>query len=327
MQKFKVYSFFKNYKLFFSIIIVFASIYLMNWNSFIEGIHKISPYYLFVAFIFCLINVFILGIRWSFMVQSQLDQSFFWHLNHFFKATFFNLITPAALGSDVYRLMSAKRNKNSQGAIAGFLIRERFIGLLGLCFFYLLCFTVFIIEKSLIDAPIVLKDLGTFFLFFIAGVFFLHFKLRWILNIFTKFLPQSWVIHLDQISTTVSYKSPFEFIYLIMLTLLAFLSWTLGAYFLTLSFELNVSFAAIGLVCVIAEFSRWLPLTLQGIGVRESVFAYVFSLLGLYAEWGFLVGALIYIINSASILLLFFFSIFNTRNNTSQLSEGKTFSS
>ncbi len=271
-------------KIFFSIFLFIFICYSIKWNNFIDGLNKLSFSYICAAFIFCFINVFILGTRWYFMVKVEFTQSFQRHLKNFFRASFFNLITPAAIGSDLYRLIETKRSNGNSSIIAGFLIRERIIGLLGFSFFYVSCLVWYLIERGFLMTAPIFKDVGLLLLVLIIAIIIVHSYSKFLINIVSKHFFKKWVISLNHLSTSLNYRSTLEFVCLTLWTLLSCLSWAIGAYFLTLSFDLPVSFSGIGLICVISEFSRWLPLTPQGVGVRESVFAYGFSLIGFPAE-------------------------------------------
>lgn len=63
-------------------------------------------------------------------------------------------------------------------------------------------------------------------------------------------------------------------------------------------------FEKLGLISILSEFSRWLPVTIQGVGIREGVAAFGFELLGFSGEAGFLVCAVAYLINSFALVSL-----------------------
>ena len=299
-------------------IVIFLFIgFSIKWNDFFIGVTQLSLAYVCIAFSFCFLHILVLGIRWYLMIRLEFSQPLHWHLIHFFKASFFNLITPAAVGSDVYRLVAMKNSKQDLSILAGFLIRERVIGFLGFCLFYLICLSGYIIEKSFLLTPSVFKDIGL--ILSLCGIIFvcIHLNSNFVIKISAKYLPKSWRVYIDQFNLSFNYRSMMEFVCLATLTLLGCLSWVMGAYFLTLSFDSPVPFLGIGLVCVVSEFSRWLPLTPQGVGIRESVFGYGFSLIGFLPEQGFLVGGVIYILNSIALIFLASLSVCvkNVRKN------------
>ena len=62
--------------------------------------------------------------------------------------------------------------------------------------------------------------------------------------------------------------------------------------------------AAIGMIAVLVELVRLVPITIQGIGVREAAYAYCFQIMGHAPENGFVVGAVAYALASLAVILI-----------------------
>ena len=54
-------------------------------------------------------------------------------------------------------------------------------------------------------------------------------------------------------------------------------------------------FAIIGIAAIISDLIRFIPISIQGLGVREAAFTYTFFLLGLDPEKGFVIGLVSYL--------------------------------
>jgi hypothetical protein len=68
--------------------------------------------------------------------------------------------------------------------------------------------------------------------------------------------------------------------------------------------EIKIAPAALGIVVVLAELIRLLPVSVQGIGLREGAYAYVFTLVGASGEAGFALAAVGYLALTVAILLM-----------------------
>ena len=100
------------------------------------------------------------------------------------------------------------------------------------------------------------------------------------------------------------YKTLREFITLFSLSALSLGIWYSALLYLAASMHIKILPVALGVVVVLAELIRLLPITIQGIGLREGAYAYVFTLLGAPSEAGFALSAVAYLALSLAIILL-----------------------
>ncbi|MEO0248899.1 MAG: hypothetical protein ABIN58_05020, partial [candidate division WOR-3 bacterium] len=75
---------------------------------------------------------------------------------------------------------------------------------------------------------------------------------------------------------------------------------------IALDLGLDVSWSALGTVAILVELIRLVPITLQGVGVREGSFAYLFKSLGESPETGFALGLVSYLALSMAVGLFGF---------------------
>ena len=57
------------------------------------------------------------------------------------------------------------------------------------------------------------------------------------------------------------------------------------------------------LVAILADIARWMPLSLQGIGVREAAFATMFVFFGADSAQGFVIGATAYVLLTIAMVI------------------------
>ena len=86
-------------------------------------------------------------------------------------------------------------------------------------------------------------------------------------------------------------------------TLASVLTWALAVDAIARNFAPQITLSESGVAAVLGEIARWLPLSLQGIGTREAMFALVLETMAHAPEAGFLTGAIVYILNTVVLLL------------------------
>jgi hypothetical protein len=65
----------------------------------------------------------------------------------------------------------------------------------------------------------------------------------------------------------------------------------------------TLPFLLLWLIAVLADIARWMPLSLQGIGVREAAFATMFLFFGANSAQGFVIGATAYLLLTAAMVM------------------------
>jgi glycosyltransferase 2 family protein len=235
----------------------------------------------------------LLTVRWWAMARRLVPGGFFRHAGHFWIAGVASLFTPAAIGADVYRVAVLRRAPGQASALVGLILRERLIGLLGYCLFYLGCLA------ALDDPPALLREaalplaaaacvlvavLGPGGRLCAAAAQRVPVRLR------DRAAAAAAALHQASVGQTLTSLA---------LTLAACAAWTAGAWTLWRGLGIDAPWAAAGAVGVLAELARWLPLSVQGIGVREAAFALGVERLGFDPAAGFLAGGLLYLLHTA----------------------------
>jgi hypothetical protein len=82
---------------------------------------------------------------------------------------------------------------------------------------------------------------------------------------------------------------------LVGLSLLGVYVWVLTVQMVAHHLGLQVSWLLLGMIVVLVELIRLVPISVQGIGVREGAYAYLFAMIGESSENGFLVGTISYL--------------------------------
>jgi len=283
-------------KIIFTVGVVLYLLKILNFQLLWSGIQQLSLQTLIAAFMFCFLSIFFQATRWYFLTKKQMATTFWQQTLLFWRANFLNLISPASLGGDVYRVAVSHKNSITLGLI----LRERLIGLWGFCVCYLFFFAwsfeklpPFFLNIAILCG---IGFIGLLLLQILFPLFLTKFSIAKIKN-------EAWQQRLLSLAQATKYITLVEFLQIFILTILSIISWAMVYYYLMNTSSLHDMQTA-GLNSIIVEISRWIPATIQGIGIREGVSTYAFQLLGYTGEIGFLVAGLAYLMNNLVLILL-----------------------
>jgi hypothetical protein len=258
--------------------------YLIRLSAFTEitrAFSRINPLYLLAFFLLYFLSVSLQAIRWKVLLKAwDLTQTFGILLRRLLIGLFFNNFLPGSLGGDAFRLYSGGRDTGKMETVAATIFYERVLsyaslvtlGLLVLSFrfdlardwiFWLLLGGVFVALTG-ITAFSTLPAFGKWAEGFVARFPFAE-KLRL----------KDWVHSFRfKVSHPGILASVFFISFLIQLTDI-FSFWVVGS-----AIQLPVKFTDLLLFVPLLYLAILLPLSVNGIGIRESVFV-IFS-----ASWG-----------------------------------------
>jgi len=287
-----------------SVAMITLALNFLDWNGIVASLKLLDPLILVAALIICTLQFFFLGVRWYLMVNKIVPIPFLNHMGHYFIATFVNTFTPANIGGDLYRVFKLKAYVAKTKLLVLEIIRERVIGLLSFFLVYILCYLLALAlfidgqsgfnEAFHIGAMIILTGIVCILFFskimVIGSVISLIKPFPKIIDIFNK---------LKKMSLFSSNK---EFVILMMPSLLAFFMWLLALQIISVQLEVDLAWYIMGIIAASVELIRLIPISIQGIGIRESAFAFLFLEFGQSAETGFVLGMTVYLLLSVSIV-------------------------
>lgn len=287
-----------------SLLLVIAAFYLLDWRA-LESVVKQTSAASFLGAIAAILASFVfLALRWIRIVRTYVSMSTLEHWRVYFYASFLNSFTPANIGGDVYRAAALKRFAGGFTGLVVALLRERLFGLLSFLVGYLLC-----IGMLRLGAPAVFAALDPLYLWACGPIIAaaaalgagapmvrLLQKMRWIatharVSALAADLEQAMVLH-----------SPGDFFILLVLSLLALAAWIAAVAIVASDLGLGLSIPLLGAIAILTELVRLVPISLQGIGLREASFSVLVGLAGGSAESGFVLGAWSYLALSIALL-------------------------
>ncbi|VVE39639.1 lysylphosphatidylglycerol synthase transmembrane domain-containing protein [Pandoraea terrigena] len=289
-----------------SVALVVFAVSLLDFHSMLRTLKEGSLASFVIAICINILTVFILGFRWHRLSVSQVHLSFRSQLSIYFRANFLNTFTPANLGGDAYRLVRLRRPSLSSADLVKLLLRERIIGFYGYILVFTIAYIYLLIQSGFrtvwienpyiygamiaivaLGLPIVAKPLMRCTIAILhvvkGGRRFMAFE-RWIVVVFSL------------LTTTGALP-------MLGITFLGIFSWIASIQVIAHGFGISVSWAQLAAVATLVELIRLIPITVQGVGLREGVFTYLLGYWGYSHENSYVIAIMAYLALSVSIVL------------------------
>lgn len=253
-----------------------------------------------VAWLACAMGIYLLMVvasvwRWGLLLRAQrIRLSYAWLTSSFLVASFFNNFLPSNIGGDVVRVADTAPASGSKTLAATIVLVDRGMGLLGLMLVAAIGATT---GPRLIEAGPGLGAFGLWFAF--AGAMFVTVPALLFPNALTRLLQPLRVLHPEWVDERLSRLSGalarfrtqpnslvscFAGAVIVQALLVVF--YLAIAY----SMEIPVAFTELAVVVPLSFIVQMLPVSMNGFGVREAVFGFYFTRLGLPLESALLVS-------------------------------------
>jgi uncharacterized membrane protein YbhN (UPF0104 family) len=270
------------------------AVYLLDWEQLASTLKSIDAATFVFAVLLTVVIFPVLALRWYFIVSPQAPLPMLAHLRHYLYASFLNAFTPANLGGDVYRVAALRGDAGGALPVVAAVVHERYVGVLVYLLTYLVSLPFAWGEASPAargwSGPLaVAAACCAIAVVALAGPARLAVK---------RF---GWGEH---IKAALQFRSRREAALLIGISALGVALWISAVHFVSSRLGVNLGWAAIGAIAVLAELIRMVPLTIQGVGLREGAFALLFPMFGQSAEEGFIVGAISYLALSCGLIVV-----------------------
>jgi len=210
--------------------------------------------------------------RWRYLSgMLALYGKFSEFLIYYFVGVFTNMFVPGLVGGDAARALYLGRRKGHLGRAAASVVADRTMGLLALIWFAAACAALFgrtILPRAMM-VPIITVGIATM----------LGFLLMPIVVRVVALMPA----RLSKLSATLApyLGRPVALLPALGLSLLLHFSQVVCQYLLALGIGLNVPFWFFLLCVPTTNFFAAMPITLNGLGIREGAYIFLFSLAGI----------------------------------------------
>jgi uncharacterized membrane protein YbhN (UPF0104 family) len=217
----------------------------------------------------------------------------------YLKSRFFNVLGLGSAFGDIYKFLRLKKIF-SIPEISGFIIIDRLIGITVMLYLLMI---ILLIQLKTNYAFIKNYIWLTPCVIIIILVFHSRSK---ILKIIHQYLNLKQITKIKSLTSIINRHYYLASMYGFISSLIWFF-----AFFVLLKFlESEISFFEVIFICTLTEIIRSIPISFNGIGVREFVFAYFLSKIGYSYELGIIVSSFIYIILTIECILCYPLSLF-----------------
>ena len=280
------------FKAVISLVLLGALLAKSDLGKYAELISASSPLYLALALLITVVSIVLSAYKWQLLVIAQgFTVPLRRLISSYFVGLFFNNFMPTSIGGDVVRVLDLRKMTSSGPAAAASVVAERVLAAftLGLI---VLCGVAFGSEMMARYRVVILVFVGICALA-LLGILYAHklspFLARYGATIACKFKETAESIHTSVENKHTLVKVLFySFIFQLMVVAInVFIIKALG---------LNVPIAFVFLFIPIIFAITMLPISLNGLGLREATYAYFFAQVGLSTEESVTISLFFFII-------------------------------
>lgn len=281
-----------------AVIIASASI-----SDILDAIRGVDPIYLVIAFGLNLIMISLMAYRWYRLhgVLAVARPPYTQMLAVSLMSIFFSNFLPSMIGADAYRTyhMSRARPEEGVNTALSIVFVDRILGLLGMA---LVGLTALIFGSNNLDlSSAMIVWIGLLFFALILTLTLsmshqFHKLLLRILNLIFRKRGQWLTRHLGQLFERIGYFNDHRALLLegAVISIILRIVWIFSCYLTSVAMGLNLTMLAFLVAIPLIETIRMIPITLQGIGVREALFVLFFQQYGVSTADATVLAILIY---------------------------------
>jgi glycosyltransferase 2 family protein len=297
-----------------SLLLISWLLHSIDFNQVWKPITHTGWIYLLVFFIVINIDRALMAYKWCILLKAKgTSFPFMDALRGYYFATFWGIFLPSTVGGDTVRVLRTAKQVESSKDIVSSVIMERVLGALTALMVAVVCLGVAFVSLDVFDWRI---EAGLFFLFLVfTGLVFASFHDRLLVWLDSKSAFERvglWGKLARVYGSYREYRNHHG-------ALLRFMAWSaleqcvpsIGVYLTAHALGRDVSFLyCLILVPLIMTLTK-LPLSLDGYGVREGLYVYLFALVGVANTDAFIIGLVSHVIANLSLLPGFFYSSYS----------------
>jgi len=270
-----------------SIALIWYLLSTTEFSAVFASLTSASPFWLLLSFVTLFLGKIITSYRWQVLLKAQdIDIPLRFLIGSVFVGQFFNSFLPTTIGGDAMRAYdTASMSKDSTKSVVS-VFADRLVGVFALALLALLALVIGYIsgqDVSFYVVPVLL-------LFFLCSfVILLIFNAR-LLGFLGKLLR---LLRLNKVankleeayqSINILKKEPGVLVLAFLASLVLQINVILFYYFIGVSLDLGVSFLYFAMIVPVALVVLLVPFSINGIGIREGIFVYLLTGLGVQTK-------------------------------------------
>jgi len=264
-------------KLFVSLGLLAFVFTKIDFNSFVNVFHNIKLFYLFLALLLTFAGFLLAAWKWKIALVAQDIHIGFWTLvGSYMVGLFFGNVLPTSYGGDIIRIYdTAKLSKKKIKSFSSLLF-DRLAG------FFVLLLIGFIAILFVPEFIWLLPIIGILLLFFILLFLFSDYnlgKIKIFDYLFKKFDKKNVIVRIKE-SINIYKKKPNLLTSILLISLFLQLNVILFNFFIVKGLGLMVPLAILFVFVPLVNVLTIIPMSINGLGVREFSYVYLFGLGG-----------------------------------------------
>ncbi len=268
------------FRIVFSISILLFIFTKIDIKHFIEGIKRINPFFIMIAFLFYWITLLFLSARWKLLLSPFLSKRVSTPeiFRVYMLGMLINTLTPATMGVDISRGLIL--SGHSSGKTKGFatVVVDRIAGMLGIFF---LAVTCILLQYRSFSNKNLLIYFSLFFIIILMGMILIFFpffkKIMEVMRRRIKIFRAGERLY-DFYEAIYSYRDKLSLIiYAFLISILLQMTFSFQALFVGKSFGLNTNILTFISFVPVINALNFLPVTISGLGLREAGFFILFK--------------------------------------------------
>lgn len=290
------------FRLIFSIIVLVVLFNVVDTESLVESLKKVQLFYVFLAALFYIGFIITWGLRWHLLLRDAgIDIHFIETVKTLLIGFTVALFLPSVVGSDVGRVYDMARTREQKVAIVSTVFMDRLLGLVTIVITAVVAIlftgTQFVTENIIFAiVGLAIATLIGWFVFFNKGVMQ---SFRWVLRLPLVNRFESTLVELYQIAHKFQ-QNPRSFATLMSVSILSAVLEVMSVVMLTYALGVTISpvyhFIFVPIIWVILVA----PISIGGLGVRETAFAFFFTQAGMVTSDAVVLSFLYYFLSVAA---------------------------
>jgi glycosyltransferase 2 family protein len=297
-----------------------ASFILISWLlysiDFREVWKPISPHgWFYVALLFVVINIdrVLMSYKWRILLKAKnIKISFLDTLRSYYIGTFWGIFLPSTIGGDVVRAYRVSGHIGSRKDIASSVVMERILGAVTGLMMSVICLLIAVVFIGVFDWQLVIGVSLFFLIFLVMVIISFQGRIREWLNQKSILKKEGYWGKLIRVySSYLEYGMHHG-------ALLRFVAWSvleqcvpiIGVYLTACALGKDISILHVAIFVPLVMTIAKVPMTLDGFGVREGMYVYLFSLVGISNGDAFVIGLVSHVVANLALLPGFIYSSF-----------------
>jgi len=266
-----------------SIALIWYLLSITEFSAVIASLKSASPFWLLLSFITLIIGKIITSYRWQVLLKAQnIDIPLRFLIGSVFVGQFFNSFLPTTIGGDAMRAYdTAERSKQSTKSVVS-VFADRLIGVFALALLAVFALGIGFVSGQDVSYYVI-PVLLVFFLCGFGVLLIFNDRLLKFLDQLLGYLKLKKIaVALEEAyqSFNILRKAPRVLLIALLASLVLQINVILFYYFIGVSLNLGVSILYFAMIVPVALIVLLIPFSINGIGIREGIFVYLLTGLG-----------------------------------------------